>query len=160
MVGVYIYYSNSKNSKITYDKILYIKGIMTNKFDILTNTFIKTKRNPKIRFIDHGGIHGIIIDTPKVQEDMYHGSSFEIVCNRPIAICKICGDLAVRRDLENSTKENLEKLDCEIIDIHRHPEEILFQIKESEKKESHLHFRCSDKTFNDTTKIVNFIKDY
>ena len=134
--------------------------MINGKLDKIADIFRETKRKPKIIFTEHGGIYGITIDTPRTQKGMYHGSGFEIGCNKPITICNIGGDLAVRRDLENKTKENLEKLNCEIIDIHRHPEEILAQIKEPEEKESHLHFRCSNKNMTDTIKIVNFIKNY
>ena len=130
------------------------------KLTRLANIFVETKRGPKIIFTEHGGIYGITVDTPRTQKGMYHGSGFEIGCNKSITICNIGGDLAVKRELENNTKENLEKLDCEVFDIHRHPEEILYQIKEPKEKESHLHFRCSDKNMTDTIKIINFIKDY
>lgn len=134
---------------------------MANKqLNKIADIFRKTKRESKIAFMEHGGIYGITVDTPRRQKGMYHGSSFEIGCNKPITICNIGGDLAAKRDLENNVKENLEELDCDIIDIHRHPEKILAQIKETAEKESHLHFRCSNKNMVDTIKIVNFIKDY
>lgn len=154
--GLKMWQMPKDNFPIIY-KILNMTNEQLNK---IADIFRKTKREPKIDFIEHEGICGITVDTPRTQKGMYHGSSFEIGCNKPITICNIGGDLAAKRGLENNIKENLEKLDCDIVDIHRHPEKILAQIKETEEKESHIHFRCSDKNMVNTIKIVNFIKDY
>lgn len=139
-----------------------VNEIFNERLNLLADIFRKTKRNPKITITEHGGIHGLIVDTPRKFKGMYHGSGYEIGCDKQITKCNIGGDLATRRVLEDITKEQLEKLDCEVFDIHRHPEDVLYQLKEplEKEKESHLHFRCPDKDFTNTVKIVQFIKNY
>lgn len=140
---------------------------MTKTEELLTqikDIFIKSKRGSYIekREFEFGDLIGYIVDTPRKYKDMYHGSSYEIGCNRTLIKCNIGGDLSTKRDLENSIKEKLTKLSCNVIDVHRHPEDVLFQDKkdsEIKMKESHIHFRCDDKNIKDTFKILNFIKD-
>ncbi len=65
-------------------------------FDKITDIFkkgIEEKgliEEPKITPMEFKGFH---IDLPRKRKDMYHGSSYEILCNKPKTWCKIKGDL-------------------------------------------------------------------
>lgn len=124
----------------------------------IDDIFRKDPRKPDIDFLIFEELDGIRIDMPRKQKGLYHGSSYQIGCNKPRKICNIGGDLVVKRKLENITKQDLEKLTCEISDIHRHT-----VVKETEKfpiKESHIHFRCGNKNPTETLKIINKLKNY
>ena len=112
------------------------------------------KEEPKITPIEFNGFN---IDLPKKQKDMYHGSSYEILCNRPKTWCKIKGDLVIEEDYDHEAVNTLELADCKIFRTHTHVD------KREEKfpyKESHIHFICQDRDRTDTIKMINFLKDY
>ncbi len=109
---------------------------------------------PKITPMEFNGFH---IDLPRKKKDMYHGSSYEILCNRPKIWCKIKGDLVTEEDYDYKVIETLEFADCKIFSTHTH-----VQRKEGKLpyRESHLHFICQDRDRTDTIKTINFLKDY
>jgi hypothetical protein len=100
--------------------------------------------------------NGFQIDLPKKKSDIYHGSSYEILCDKPKPwissdvpkLCKIKGDLVVGKDHEDETIKILERAHCKIFDSHPH------------LRESHLHFICQDRDSADTIRMINFLKDY
>jgi len=101
---------------------------------------------------------GFAIDMPKKQKDMYHGSSYEILCNISKTWCKIKGDLVVEEDYDYEPTKILEESDCKIFGVHSH-----VAIKDKQKlpyRESHIHFICQDKDRRDTIRMINFLKDY
>ena len=112
------------------------------------------KEELKITPMEFKGFH---IDLPRKQKDMYHGSSYEILCNKPKTWCKIKGDLVVEEDHDYETIKELEFADCKIFSTHTH-----VQRKEGKPPyiESHLHFICQDRDREDTVKMINFLKDY
>jgi len=135
------------------------KAILTDDmFNKIMTIFRKAKAEPKIFKLKD--FDEIFIDMPKKEEIFYHRSSYEIRCNKPRVLCETRGDLVTKRELENNTKTSLEKLDCKITDIHRHPEDILYQINKPTDQTSHLHFICKDKSEHDTLRILNFVKDF
>lgn len=101
---------------------------------------------------------GYAIDMPKKQKDMYHGSSYEILCNIPKTWCKIKGDLVVDEDYDYVVTKTLEESDCKIFGVHSHAK------KRGEQKlpyrESHIHFICQDKDREETMRVINFLKSY
>lgn len=104
--------------------------------------------------LEFSGFH---IDLPRKQKDMYHGSSYEILCTKPKTWCKIKGDLVTEEDCDYEVTKKLEESDCKIFSVHSH-----VQTKEGKlpKRESHLHFICQDRDRDDTIKLINFLKDY
>lgn len=111
------------------------------------------KEEPKIIPVEFNGFH---IDLPRKQKDMYHGSSYEILCNRPKTWCKIKGDLVVEEDYDYEVTKTLEESDCKVFSVHTHAT----KRKEKPYRESHLHFICQDRDREDTIKMINFLKDY
>lgn len=109
---------------------------------------------PKITPVEFNGIH---IDLPRKKKDMYHGSSYEILCNRSKTWCKIKGDLVVEEDYDYEVVKALEDSDCKIFSTHTHAQQ-----KEGKLpyRESHLHFICQDRDRIDTMKMINFLKDH
>lgn len=103
------------------------------------------KEEPKIIPVEFNGFH---IDLPKNKKEIYHGSSYEILCNKPKTWCKIKGDLVVEKVHEDEIIKELEFAHCKIFDIHTH------------LRESHLHFICQDRDSTDTIKMINFLKNY
>lgn len=101
--------------------------------------------------------NGFQIDLPRKKEDMYHGSSYEILCNRPQTRCKIKGDLVVEKDYENDVIQTLESSDCKIFGTHIH---IRQNGTKPIKKESHIHFICQDRDKEDTIRMIHFLKIY
>lgn len=101
---------------------------------------------------------GFTIDLPKKQKDAYHGSSYEILCNRPKTWCKIKGDIVIEEDYDYDVTKMLEESDCKVFGIHTHATKI-----EKEKlphRESHIHFICQDRDREDTIRMINFLKNY
>lgn len=129
-------------------------------FDKIKEIFKKSieekglKEEPKITPVEFNGFH---IDLPRKQKDMYHGSSYEILCNKPKTWCKIKGDLVIEEDHDYEAIKALEDSDCKIFSTHTH-----VQRKEGKLPyiESHLHFICQDRDRTDTIKTINFLKDY
>jgi hypothetical protein len=111
------------------------------------------KEEPKITPMEFKGFH---IDLPRKQKDMYHGSSYEILCNKPKTWCKIKGDLVTEEDYGYEVVKVLEDSDCKIFSTHTHVNEL----GKFPYTESHLHFICQDRDRIDTIKMINFLKDY
>lgn len=107
----------------------------------------------KIVPVDYNGFQ---IDLPRNKEDMYHGSSFEILCNRSKTRCKIKGDLVAKEDHENNVIQTLESADCKIFGIHTH----VRQDTKPRLKEHHIHFICQDRDKEDTIRMIQFLKNY
>lgn len=130
-------------------------------FDRIIDTFKKgieekgSKENPGITTASE--FKGIIIDMPKREKGLYHGSSYEILCNIPKTLCKIKGDLVVDEEHDYEANKTLEESDCRVFSIHRH-----VQKKEGKLPyaESHIHFICQDKERTDTINMINFLKNY
>ena len=101
--------------------------------------------------------NGFQIDLPRNKEDMYHGSSYEILCNRGKTRCKIKGDLVAGEGHENDVIKTLELADCKIFGIHTHIRQDTIKPK---KKEHHIHFICQDRDKEDTKKMIHFLKIY
>lgn len=104
--------------------------------------------------VEFSGFH---IDLPRKQEDMYHGSSYEILCNRPKTLCKIKGDLVTNEDYDYEVVDKLEESDCKIFSVHTHAQQ---REGKMPKRESHLHFICQDRDKEDTIRMINFLKNY
>jgi hypothetical protein len=100
---------------------------------------------------------GFYIDLPRKRHDIYHGSIYEILCNKSKTWCKIKGDLVTEEDFEYETTKKLEESDCKIFSVHTHA-----QKKEGKlsNRESHIHFICQDRDSDDTLRMINFLKDY
>ena len=101
---------------------------------------------------------GFTIDLPRKQKDIYHGSSYEILCNRSKTLCKIKGDLVIEEDYDYEATKMLEESDCKVFGVHTHVDK-----REEEKlphRESHIHFICQDRDRQDTMRMINFLKDY
>ena len=99
----------------------------------------------------------ILLDMP-VKEKAYHGSSYEFLCFKDI--CRINGQTIVNRDIEKETNDKIEKLNCSITAIHKH-ETIMYMIPEKEyEKESHIHFKCEDKSYDTTLEIARFLRNF
>jgi len=103
----------------------------------------------------------ILFDTP-CKEDAYHGSSFTLSCRGDI--CSVNGEIVTKREFEKDVSNRIIETSCTIRDIHRHPECILAtppsrEWKECEK-ESHIHFTCADKDYNNTVKIAKVLREY
>ena len=111
------------------------------------------KEEPKITPIEFNGFN---IDLPRKQKDMYHGSSYEILCNRSKTWCKIKGDLVIEEDYDYEAVKTLELADCKIFRTHTHVD----KLGKLPYTESHLHFICQDRDSTDTIKMINFLKDY
>lgn len=111
------------------------------------------KEEPKIIPVEFNGFH---IDLPKKKNDIHHGSSYEILCNKPKTWCKIKGDLVVGEDHDSETIKELEFADCKIFSTHTH----VNKTGKSPYRESHLHFICQDRDSTDTIKMINFLKNY
>lgn len=90
---------------------------------------------------------GYAIDLPKKQKDMYHGSSYEILCNIPKTWCKIKGDLVVEEDYDYEPTKILEESDCKVFGVHTHA---------AKREEQKLPYRES----HIPMKMVNFLKNY
>lgn len=99
---------------------------------------------------------GFYIDLPRKKQDMYHGSIYEILCNKPKTWCKIKGDLVTVEDNEHEVTEVLEKSDCKIFGTHIH----LGSKERKFQRESHIHFMCQDRDKIDTLRMINFLKNY
>lgn len=104
--------------------------------------------------VEFSGFH---IDLPRKKGDMYHGSSYEILCNKPKTWCKIKGDLVADEDNEHDATKALEESDCKIFSVHTHTQK---KEGKSPKREFHLHFICQDRDREDTIKTINFLKKY
>jgi hypothetical protein len=100
---------------------------------------------------------GFNIDIPRKQNDMYHGSSYEILCNKSKTLCKIKGDLVTTEDYDNEATEILEKSDCKIFSVHTHAQKKDGKLS---NRESHIHFICQDRDRIDTIRMINFLKHY
>lgn len=111
------------------------------------------KEEPKITPMEFKGFH---IDLPRKQKDMYHGSSYEILCNRLKTWCKIKGDLVTEEDYDYEVIKALEDSDCKIFSTHSH----VNKLGKFPYRESHLHFICQDRDREDTVNMINFLKDY
>jgi hypothetical protein len=100
---------------------------------------------------------GFNIDLPRKKQDVYHGSSYEILCNKSKTLCKIKGDLVTMEDSDHEATDILEKSDCKIFSVHTH-----VQKKEGKlpNRESHIHFICQDRERIDTIRMINFLKHY
>lgn len=130
-------------------------------FDRVTDIFKKSleekgiKENIKITNTTEW--KGIVVDMPREEEKLYHGSSYEILCNISKTWCKIKGDLVVDEEHDYEAIKALEESDCRIFGTHTH-----VQRKEGKplRRESHLHFMCADKDRNDTIRMINFLKNY
>lgn len=103
--------------------------------------------------LEFSGFH---IDLPKKEKDMYHGSSYEILCNKSKTLCKIKGDLVTEEDYDYEPTKVLEESDCKIFSVHTHAT----LRKERPYRESHIHFICQDKDRKDTIEMANFLKHY
>ena len=103
----------------------------------------------KIIPLEFSGFH---IDLPRKKMDMYHGSSYEVLCNKSKTLCKIKGDLVTAENYEYGATNVLEKSDCKVFSIHTH--------KGKPYRESHIHFICQDKDRLDTIRMINFLKHY
>lgn len=88
---------------------------------------------------------------------MYHGSSYEILCNRSKTWCKIKGDLVTDEEHDYETAKRLEESDCKIFSVHTHTQE---KERKSSHKELHIHFICQDRDRDDTIRMINFLKNY
>ncbi len=75
------------------------------------------KKEPEITPMEFKGFH---IDLPRKQKDMHHGSSYEILCNKPKTWCKIKGDLVTEEDHDYEVIETLKDSDCMIFSTHTH----------------------------------------
>lgn len=111
------------------------------------------EEEPKITPLEFSGFH---IDLPRKKKDMYHGSSYQILCNRSKTLCKIKGDLVVEEDYDYEAVKALEDSDCKIFSTHTH----VNKLGKLPYRESHLHFICQDKDRTDTIKMINFLKNY
>lgn len=100
---------------------------------------------------------GISIDMPRKVKDAYHGSSYEILCNRTKSWCKIKGDLVTDPGSEFGISKSLDESDCKIFSTHRH---LKRKDGRPPREESHLHFICQDKDDDDTMRIIKLLKDY
>lgn len=100
---------------------------------------------------------GIIVNMPRKEKDIYHGSTYSILCNRSKTLCKIKGDLVTDSDSEYRVNKVLEESDCKIFDTHLH-------VKRIEgvpfRDESHIHFICQDKDREDTIRMIHLLKNY
>lgn len=101
-----------------------------------------------------------LLDTPR-KKDAYHGSSFEFRCRRDI--CRISGEIITKRGLEKDMHDKIIENGCYVRGIHRHPESIMASIPgkqyKKEELESHIHFTCLNKDYNDTIKIAKFLRE-
>ncbi len=109
------------------------------------------KEEPVITPVEYKGAS---IDMPRKEEKRYHGSSYEIICNRTYTWCKIKGDLVVDIENEDTTHREIEKSDCRVFDTHRH----IGHIKGEDKAESHIHFICADQDRESTLRMINYLK--
>jgi hypothetical protein len=98
---------------------------------------------------------GFFIDLPRNKKNAYHGSIYEILCNKSKTWCKIKGDLVTEEDQAYEVIKNLEKSDCKIFSIHTHVTE-----GKLSRKENHIHFICQDRDRDDMIRMINFLKDY
>ena len=99
---------------------------------------------------------GISVDMPRREKELYHGSTYEILCNITKIWCKIKGDLVIDEEHDYDVTKALEESNCKVFDTHRH-------VQKTDEKlcgESHLHFMCIDKDREDTIKMINFLKNY
>lgn len=100
---------------------------------------------------------GFYIDLPRNKKNMYHGSIYEILCNKSKTWCKIKGDLVTEEGQDYEVIKKLEESDCKIFSVHTHANKIK---EELSHKENHIHFICQDRDRDDTNRMINFLKDY
>lgn len=100
----------------------------------------------------------IVLDMP-VKKDAFHGSSYRFLCFKDM--CSVNGDIVVNRDVEKATSDKIIVESCTIKDIHMHPESIMAMIPGKEyRKESHIHFKCENKNYNNILRIAKFLREY
>lgn len=129
------------------------KNIYDKIADILTK--IDKDRTPKIKkkmSESYVGGSTLVIDIPKKYKELYHSSGYSIDCNDEKKKCDISGNLVTKLGNGAEIKNELEKFDCEIMDIHNWDGEKI--------KSTHVHFRCKNLDYNNTLKITKFIKKH
>lgn len=140
--------------------------IEKNKYEEIINTINEPYKNKS----DKPNVYGrhiftdkalILLDTP-CKEGAYHGSSFEFLCHEDI--CSVKGQIVTKREFEKDVSDKIIETSCTIREIHRHPESILAtppgRVLSEQEKESHIHFTCADKDYNNTLKIAKFLREY
>ena len=76
-------------------------------------------------------------------------------------MCTTIGQAVVNRDIEKDTKEKIEKLNCEITAVRKHPESVMYMPPGKEyEKESHIHFKCENKSYDHTLDIARFLRNF
>ena len=120
------------------------KNIHDKIFEVLSEPFKNKKDKPEI-FKDF--IMGYVtIDMP-IKFVGEHGSSYNFRCRQNLKKCNFYGDIVTLRKDSKNVQENVKKEECDIVTLHEH-------------RKSHIHFKCKDRSFEDTLKIVNFLKEY
>lgn len=103
----------------------------------------------------------ILLDTPR-KEGAYHGSSFTFSCRKDT--CSVYGEIVTKRESEKDISNKIIETSCAIIKIHRHPESIMASVPgrqhKKEELESHIHFACVGKDYNNTVKIAKLLREY
>ena len=139
----------------TLKKMMTEKIIYTDIIKTIEEPFTYKEKKPRLYSIPNVR-DMIVVDLPR--NGKYHGTTFSIKC--PSDGCYIRGDIVVRRDDEKETVNKVDKSNCNIISVHKHPESIMATIpgKEEYQKESHIHFECIRKSYDDTLKITRFLR--
>jgi hypothetical protein len=125
--------------------------IYENIVDIFNQSY-KEDRKPKIRerfSYEIVGAKTIIIDVPKKSKLHYHSSSYVIECDENEKKCRMDGNLVADLNSGDSIRKNLDEIKCKILAIHDHD---MISIKDTQ-----VHFRCKDKTYDETISIAKFI---
>lgn len=100
----------------------------------------------------------ILVYTPR-KEDISCGSSFRFNCLGDI--CSINGEIIVERGIEKDTSDKVKLQSCTVTEIRRYGDVMkMAPGKQNYRKESHIHFICKDKNYNNTINITKFLKEY
>ncbi len=125
-----------------------------NIYEKIKDTITKIERSPKFRERQSEYILGgksLHIDIPKKENIFYHGSSYIIDCDENIKRCDTRGTLVTVFNDGEKVKKNLEEFGCNIIAIHDY--------NGIKVRSTHVHFRCENKDYDNTIKILNFLKE-
>ena len=137
--------------------------IYTNRYQKIIDTINEPYKNRDMK----PNIHGkhifpekalILLDMP-TKEKAYHASSYEFLCFKDT--CTTKGQIIINRDIEKDTNEKIEKLNCNITAVHKHPESIMYMLPgKVYEKESHIHFECENKSYSHTLDIARFLRNF
>lgn len=97
----------------------------------------------------------IFVDTPR-KEDAYHSSSFTFKCFEDI--CSIHGEVVIEARIEKDVSDKIKLQNCTVMNIHKHT--VPISGKEEERKESHIHFACSNRNYKSIINITKFLREY